>query len=121
MWTGTQGIISPRHSIIAKRARNAEPFDAPINRFLAENGHSTSIFRKLIGLETVPGESADVYVHKRMDFASSSVIYKSPNFIDLGLSHANTTDKLKSVFAPTIRVEGLTDISDWLVSRYGIE
>ena len=34
---------------------------------------------------------------------------------------ANTTDKLKSVIVPTTRVEGLTDISDWFVSRHGYE
>ena len=53
--TGTQEITSPRRSIIAKRARNADPLGAHINEFLAVNGHSTSIFRKIIGLKTVPG------------------------------------------------------------------
>ena len=49
-WTGTQEIISPRWSIITTKARNAEPLDAPINEFSAVNGHSTSMFRKLIGM-----------------------------------------------------------------------
>ena len=41
--------------------------------------------------------------------------------MDLGLSPANTTDKFNSIFAPTTRVEGLKDISDWLASRHDIE
>ena len=56
-----------------------------------------------------------------MDFASNSVIGKIPNFMDLGLSPAHTTDKLNSVIGPTTRVEGLTYRSDSLASRHGIE
>ena len=56
-----------------------------------------------------------------MDFSSNSVVAKSPNFLDLGLSPANTTDKLKSVIGPATRVEVLMDISDWLVSWHGFE
>ena len=41
-WIGNQDIFSPSHPSIAKRGRNAEPFDASINRFLAVNEHSTS-------------------------------------------------------------------------------
>ena len=56
-----------------------------------------------------------------MDFMSHYVIVESPNFYDLRLSPANTADKLKSVFVPTARVEGLMDNSDWLASRNGCE
>ena len=56
-----------------------------------------------------------------MDFASNSAIGESPNFMDLGLSPTHTTDKLKSFISPATRVEGLTDSSDWLASRHGIE
>ena len=48
--TGTQEIIGPRRSIIATKARNAEPLNAPINLFSAMNGHSTSIFIKEISV-----------------------------------------------------------------------
>ena len=37
----------------------------------------------------------------------------------LGLSPANTMDKLKYAIVPTIRVKGLTDVSDLLASRPG--
>ena len=75
-----------------------------MNGFPAVNEHSTSLFRKLIGVETVPGEIADVNLCGGMDFAKNSVLGKSPNFVGLGLSPANTADKLKSVFAPATRV-----------------
>ena len=106
---GTQDVASPRRSIIATKARNAKPHDAPINVFLAVHGHSTFIFRKIIGLKTVPKESTNVYARKRMDLTSNYVIGKNPNFVGWGLSPANTADKLKSFISPATIVEGLAD------------
>ena len=120
-WTGTQENISPRRSIITKRARNTEPLDAPINRFLDVNGHSMFITRKVIGLETVPRQASDVYARKMMDFTSNAFIGKSPNFMDLGLSPAHTTGDLKSVISRATRIEGLKYSSDSLASKKGIE
>ena len=116
--TGNQDIFSPRWSVIVHEARNAEPLHAPINRFLAIHGHPTLILSRLIGPKTVSIEIANVYAHKRMDLVSNSIFTESPNFMDLGLSPANKTDKLKSVIGPTNKVEGLTDISGWLTSIY---
>ena len=116
---GNQDIVISRPSIIATEARKAETLDAHINRISAVHGHSMSIFSKLIGSKTVSEESADIYTLKRMELASNSVVAKSPKYMDLGLSLANTTDKLKSVIGPTTRVEGLMDGSDWLASRHG--
>ena len=48
------------------------------------------------------------------------VLRESPKFVDLGMSPAYTTDKLKSVIDPATRFGGLTDHSDWLVSRHRI-
>ena len=78
-----------------------------------------SFFSKLIGLETVPGEVADVNPRERMKFASNSVLRKILKFVSLGLSPANTANKLNSVFASTTRAEGLTDKSDWLTYMHG--
>ena len=41
--------------------------------------------------------------------------------MDLGLSPANTMDKLKSVSGHAIRVEGFTVGSNWLTSRHDCE
>ena len=49
---GNQNIFSPSNSSTARRGRNAEPFDASINQFLAVNGHSTSYFSGVSGTET---------------------------------------------------------------------
>ena len=46
--TRRQEIISPMWSIIAKRAKNADPLNVPIKGFVAVHGHSTSILRKVI-------------------------------------------------------------------------
>ena len=102
-----------------QKGRNTEPLDAPINRFSAVHGHPTPIFSKVIGPKTVCGENVDVYTQKRMEFTINSVVAENPNFMDLGLSPANTKDKLKSVIGPTTRVEWLTDSSYWLTSRHG--
>ena len=67
----------------------------------------------------VPRESANINARERIDFVSYSVIGESPNFLDLGLSPANTEDNLKSVFLPATRVEGLTDNFNWLSSMHG--
>ena len=119
-WTGNQDIFSPSHPSIAKRGRNAEPLDASINGFSAENGHCTSFFSGVIFLEAVSAEVCDVNPRKRMNLASNSVLGKTPKFVDLVLSPAHTTDELKSVIGRTTRAEGLTDKSDWLASRHRI-
>ena len=55
-----------------------------------------------------------------MNFEINPVLGKTPKFMDLRLSTFNTVDKLNSVFTPLTRAEGLTDHSDWLVSRHCI-
>ena len=80
--TGTQDIVSPRRYIIPQETRNADPLDAPINQFSVVHGHTTPIFRKIIGPKIVPDKSADVYARKRMDFASNSVVSESTKFMD---------------------------------------
>ena len=119
--TGTQDIVRPRQSIIPQEARNTDPLNASINRFLAEHGHPTPIFSKVIGPKIVPNESADVYARKRMDFGSNSVVAESLNFMDFRLLPANTTDKLKSIIGRTTRVEMTTNGSNWIASRHDIE
>ena len=82
---GKQEVFIPSHSNISKRDRNAEPLDAPIDGYLAVNGHSTSFFRKVIGLEIVPREVVNVNACERMNLASNSVLGESPKFVGLGL------------------------------------
>ena len=116
-----QEVISPSHPSIAKRGRNADPFDAPIDGSLAINSHYTSYFSGVIDLKSVYGEVANINAREKTNFASNSVLGKIPKFADLGLSTANTADKLISVFSPATRAERLADISNWIASRYGIE
>ena len=60
-----QEVISPIHPSIGKGSRNAEPIDAPIDEFLAVNGHSTSFFSGVIGLEAVPSEVSNVHARRK--------------------------------------------------------
>ena len=69
-----QEVISPSHPSIAKRGRNAAPFDAPIDGSLTVNGNSTSYFSGVIVLEAVSGEVADVNARERMNFTGNSVL-----------------------------------------------
>ena len=105
----TSGLIGPSHPSIAKRGRNADPFNASIDVSLAVNCPSTSYSSGIIGFEAVLREVANVNACKRMNFASNSALSKTPKFVDLGLSPANTADKLNSVFAPANRSKGLMD------------
>ena len=83
-----QKIDSPRGSIGPQKFRNSPPFKNFINSFYSKHGHPMLILGKLIGCKTF----SDVYVHKRMDFGSNSVIAEIPNFMDFGLSPTNTPD-----------------------------
>ena len=56
-----------------------------------------------------------------MNFRSDTVLSENPNFMNFGLSPVNTTDKLGSVIAPTIRVGITTNFSDWLQPWHDIE
>ena len=100
--------------------RNDEPFEAPIDGYLSVNGPSMSYFSEVIGLEAVPRNVADVNASKKMNFTSNFVLHKTPKFVDLGLLPANTADKINSVFTSAIRAEGLTESSNWPMSRHGI-
>ena len=71
-------------------------------------------------METVSAEVANVNPRERMNFASNSVLGETPKFVDLGLSPANTADKLKSVIGPATRVRRLTDNPEELTSSHGI-
>ena len=113
-------IFSPSNCCTTRKGRNDERFDASINGFSAVNRHSTSYFNGIIDVETVSAEVVDVNLCERVNFASSSVFGKTPKFEDLGLSPPPTADKLKSIFVPTTRAEGLTDNSDGLTSSHGI-
>ena len=71
--------------------------------------------------QKIPDESAEVYARKRMDFDCNSVVAKSPNFMDFGLSPTNTPDKFKCVIVTTTRVESVTNGSNLLQYRHDIK
>ena len=115
-----QDIFSPINSSTARMVRNVEPFNASINQIPAVNRHSTSYFSGVSGAETVSAEVSNVNPCERVNFASNAVFGKNPKFVDLGLSPAHTSDKLKSIIGTAARVRGLTDNFDGLAARHGI-
>ena len=115
-----QDLFSPSNSSTARRGRNAEPFDASINRFLAVNGHSTSYFSAVSCAETVSAEVANINPCEMVNSASNAVFGENPKFVYLGLSPSHRADKLKFVISLATRAGGLTDNSDGLTSSHGI-
>ena len=80
-----------------------------------------------MGVKSLPGEIVtDLDPRKRMNLASS-VLSKSPKFINFGLLSLNTPGKPNSVFTPSTRAKSLngTDMEnlngDWLASSHGFE
>ena len=49
-----------------------------------------------------------------MNLTCDAVLTEIPNFVNLGLSSAHTSDKLGSVSIPTTRIGRPTDGSNWL-------
>ena len=116
-----QDNINPRHpGGIIKGDRNADPFDAHINGISIKNSDPTTFFSHVVGVKAVPVEVADVNMSKRINFSSNTILREIPKFVDLRLSTAHTTDKLKSIIDPVTIVGGLTDNSDGIVSMHRI-
>ena len=117
---GSQKIEGPRRSIITQKARNAKSLDNSINIIPAKHRDPTPSWSKVIGSKKFINESADVYARGWMNFGSDTILYKSPNFIDFGLSPVNTTDELGYLFVPTKRIRRPTDGSNWLPPGHDI-
>ena len=105
-------VFSPSrcsHSSIAKWARNIEPFNTSIDGYLSQEINSTSFFTEKISVKRLPGEVVtDLDPSKRMNFASS-VLGKSPKFVDFRLSSVNVTGKTNPVFSPSDRSESFNN------------
>ena len=118
---GRQNIEGPRRSIIPQEARNANTLDASINQFPAKHRDPSPGWIKIIGRKVVTNKSADVYVCRRMNFRSDTVLSENPNFMNLGLSPVNTTDKLESVPFPTTIFGRPKNGSNWLQPGHDIK
>ena len=72
------------------------------------------------GSKTFTNESANIYVRGRMNFRSGTVLSKSTNFMDFGLSSINTMDELGSVVTPTTISGRPADGSNWILPGHDI-
>ena len=129
VWTGTghsvppiiigiQKIEGPRRSIIPQEVWKTKPLDASVNIIPAKHWYPKPSWGMLIGRKTFTNESTDVYERGQMNFGSDTVLSKSPNFMDFGLSSVNTMDELRSVFVPTIRIGRPTDGSNCILTSH---
>ena len=112
---GSQKIEGPRQPIIPQEVSNAKPLDAYINKIPAKHRDPTPSWSKLIGSKKITNKSStNVYARGRMNLGSDIVLFKSPNFMDFGLSSVDATDELGSVYIPSTRIGRPTDGSNWL-------
>ena len=116
----SQNIEGPRWSIINQEFRNAKPLDASIDGFPTKLRYPMPSWGKVIGSKVFTNEIADVYARSPMNFRSDTVLSKSPNFMNFGMSSVNTMDEIGSVFVPTTRVVSPTNVSDWILPGHDI-
>ena len=98
---GSQDIDSPRRSIVPQEVRNAKPLETSIDGIYFKHRDPVLTRSKEIGSKFSNESISDVYLRCRMNLARDTVLTKSPNFMDLGLSSVHTTDELGSIFIPT--------------------
>ena len=75
--------------------RNAQIFNTSINGNLSKNGDHMSIISKLIGQELSNNSSADIYSRCRVNYMSSSIRTKTPDFVHLGLRAVTAVNELR--------------------------
>ena len=117
---GSQKIEGPRRSIITQEVRITDPLNTFINIITSKHRYPTPIRSKAISSKIFTNKSADVYAQSRMNFGSDTVLSKSPNFMDFGLSSVNTMDELGSVFIITNRIGRPMGGSNWILSCHDI-
>ena len=102
-------VLNKQKSISPSVSRNTQKFDASVDGNLADDGDSTSIFSKVLGRELPDSLSADIYLRCPMDFTSSAVGTKAPDFVHLDLPAVNTSDEFNTFGAPATRARRPTD------------
>ena len=82
--SGSLDVLNKQQSTSPRVSRNTQKFDASVDKKLANDGYSTSIFSKVIGRELSYSTSADIDFCCRMDFTSNAVRTEAPNLMDFG-------------------------------------
>ena len=103
-------VFSPSrvsNSSFAKWSRNIDPLNTYFDGSAAQERNSDFSCIEKMGVKSLPGEIVtDLDPIKRVNLASS-VLRKSPKFINFGLPSFNATGKPNSVFAPSTRAKRL--------------
>ena len=109
-----------RGSTSPQEVRNAQTFNTSIDRIYSKHRDPAPTLSKAISCKLSKGYIADVYLRCWMKLALDTVLTKSPNFMNPGLSSVHTSDELGSVFIPTTRIGIPTDGSNWLLTDHCI-
>ena len=87
--------------------------DTSVDIRLANDGDSTSIFRKVIGSELSHSSIGNHYSRCWMDFASNIVVTKAPDFVELVILAVNASDEVKIFGTPDTIIRRPADGSHW--------
>ena len=97
-----------------QEVRNAQPFDASVIGISSKHRDPAPTWSKVISHKLSDKFSTNVYSRCWMNHAHYTILAKSPNFNNLGLSSVHTSGELGSVFIPTTRIGRPSDGSNWL-------
>ena len=97
-------VLSKQQPTVPEKIRDTQTFYASIDRKLANDGDSTSIFNKLIGSELSHISSSNLYLRCQMNLGSNTIGTEAPNFVYLGLPAFNALDEVNIFGTPSTRI-----------------
>ena len=107
--SGILEVLNKRQSTSQSSSSNTQNFDTSVDRKLANDGYSTSIFSKIISRELSHSPSADFYFWCCMDFTNKAVGTEAQNFVDLEILAVNALDEFNTFSTPATRIRGKTE------------
>ena len=110
-----QDIFNKQQSTSPSVSINAQNFDTSVDRYLANDGNSIAIFRKLLGCELSGSLSTNIYLRCQVDFTNNTIRTKAPDFMHLGIPAVNASDEFNALVPLATIVSRPTNGSHWSV------
>ena len=104
-------VFNKLQSTVYDKIWDTQKLDTSVDRKLADNEGSTSIFSKVIGNEMPHSSGGNPYLRCQVHFTSNAVGTKAPQFLDLRLPNVNALDEVNIFGTPTDIIRRLTDVS----------
>ena len=105
----------------SKKIEDNQKLDTSVDRNLANDQNSNSIFIKVIGLEMYHSSSGNLYLRCWVDCATNAVGNEAPHFVDLGLPAINVSVEVNIFGTHAIRMRRLTDGYHWPAPDHVLE